>query len=143
MTLPLLYFDTSAIVPAFVREPATERVQALMASREGEGLAISPWVQTEFSSALALKVGIGEIDADVFVAALGEWGIFIESVNVLPVGEAAFREAALICQRHESGLRAGDALHLAVAAANDCTLATLDERMAAAAEQLGVAVAEI
>ena len=143
MTLPLLYFDTSAIVPAFVREPATERVQALIASRDGEGLAVSPWVLTEFSSALALKRRIGEIDANVFAAALGEWRIFIESVDILPVEEAAFREAALICQRHESGLRAGDALHLAVAAANGCTLATLDERMAKAAAELGVAVTEV
>ena len=55
----------------------------------------------------------------------------------------AFDLAASYAARHDLALRAGDALHLAVASAHGLTLVTLDERMAKAAPELGVPVAEI
>jgi predicted nucleic acid-binding protein len=46
-------------------------------------------------------------------------------------------------RRFDLGLRAPDALHLAITRRLDATLVTLDRRLAAAANQLGVAVAEL
>ena len=143
MSAPLHYFDTSAIVPAFVREPTTERVQALIGAQGGENLAISAWTLTEFSSALALKLRTGAIAAETFASVLAEWTTFTASVGFLEVDDRAFRDAAALCQRHDLGLRAGDALHLAIAAAHGCTLVTLDARLAKAAPELGVPVAEV
>nr|WP_250890174.1 type II toxin-antitoxin system VapC family toxin [Sphingobium nicotianae] len=139
----MLYLDTSAIVPAFIREPATERVHALIAERGGEAMAISQWTLTEFSSALALKARMGAISEEILIAALAEWRLFTQALRSLPIEESIFREAASLCQRRDLGLRAGDALHLAVAMANGCALVTLDEQMAKAALALGVVVVEV
>ena len=48
------------------------------------------------------------------------------------------RTAARFADRHELGLRVGDALHLAVCADHGATLCTLDRRLAEAAPALGV-----
>lgn len=139
----LPYLDTSAAVPVFVREPATERIRAFLGS-QGEGkIAISLWVATEFASALALKLRTGAVDKAIGAEALAKWRQFTQSVQALDIEASHFEEAARICLQNELGLRAGDALHLAVASAHGCTLVTLDERMAKAARELGVPVAEI
>jgi predicted nucleic acid-binding protein len=142
LTAPLLYFDTSALVPAFIHEPATDRVLTLLEAQEAGTVALSTWSLTEFASALALKLRSGAIPAGIFDAALAEWEAFATDVRLLEAGERAFRDAAGFCQRHDLALRAGDALHLAVAAAHGCTLVTLDERMARAAVELGMPVTE-
>lgn len=140
MTAPRLYFDTSAIVPAFIREPATERILSFLSERGGEPLALSHWSLTEFESAVSLKLRTGAITSGILQATLAEWQGFLASIRLLEVNERAFLDAALFCRRHELALRAGDALHLAVARAHGCTLLTLDERLAKAAPELGVPV---
>jgi predicted nucleic acid-binding protein len=57
----------------------------------------------------------------------------------MPVLPTHFRVAATIADRHELGLRAADALHLAICADYGAKLATLDERLAKAAPLVGVA----
>ena len=57
---------------------------------------------------------------------------------VLPVSTLHFAVAARFADRYELGLRAGDALHLAVAAESGATIYTLDQRLAAAGPALGV-----
>lgn len=56
---------------------------------------------------------------------------------MLEVDRKTFQVAASICDHHELGVRAGDALHLAVAVINDMTLRTFDKTMANAAIKLG------
>ena len=58
----MIYIDTSALVPAFIREPKSEAVLAWLET-SGEGLVVSEWSITEFSSAAAIKVRTGEIAA--------------------------------------------------------------------------------
>jgi len=48
----------------------------------------------------------------------------------LPVESDDFRTAALFCDQHALGLRAGDALHLAIAARHGAELCTLDRQLA-------------
>lgn len=139
-----LYLDTSAVVALLTDEPAATRVQAALQGHEAEGLAVSSWVVTEVSSALSLKIRIGDLTIDSRADALAHWqSLRDESLIELPVDQEAFEAAAHFSSRHDLALRAGDALHLAVAAAHGCTLATLDERMARAAPELGVPVAEV
>jgi hypothetical protein len=56
----------------------------------------------------------------------------------MPISGAEFRTAARFADQYGLGLRAGDALHLAVAAENGAELATLDEILADAGPSLSV-----
>ena len=57
----------------------------------------------------------------------------------LNVVEDDFLYAAELCRTSETGLRAGDALHLAVALRHNCHwLASLDQAMNASARKLGL-----
>ncbi|MGI8578477.1 MAG: hypothetical protein ACR2KG_11330 [Nocardioidaceae bacterium] len=62
-----------------------------------------------------------------------------QSLTTFTVARADFLVAARTCDRHELGLRAGDALHLAVALRLGARMQTLDQRMLAMAQHVGVA----
>lgn len=103
-------------------------------------LTVSDWVITEFSAALSIKLRIGSIDLERRSAALEALAIMaVESFALLPVTSAHFRAAARLADQHSLGLRAGDALHLAIASDKGAILCTLDRRLAAAGKALGVA----
>ena len=137
----MIYLDTSVLVTALTLEAETARVQAWLADRADGELCISDWVVSEFSSALALKLRRGELIADERARVLSNWRIVQqENVVIVPVPAPAFDLAARFCDRHELGLRAGDALHLAVASLGGHRLATLDVAMARAAVAVGVPV---
>ncbi len=133
----MIYLDTSLVVAALTPEIATARVQAWLS--ETTDLFVSEWVTTETSSALSIKLRTGQIDLDARARALAMYHrLLSDSFLSLPVLAAHHRTAATFADRHDLGLRAGDALHLAVAADHGLTLATLDERMAQAGPALGV-----
>lgn len=56
---------------------------------------------------------------------------------MLAVSQEHFRLATKLVDRHELGLRAGDALHLAIVSDHGATVHTLDQRLAAASVALG------
>ena len=64
-----------------------------------------------------------------------------ETFTRLPVSGAQFRTAARFADQHALGLRAGDALHLAICADHGATLCTLDRRLSATGSALGVKAA--
>lgn len=102
-------------------------------------LIISDWVVTEFASALSVKIRMNRLSVEDRAKAVGLFTrLKAESLAVLPISRDHFVTAARFADQYALGLRAGDALHVAVAAEQGATIFTLDTRLADAATALGV-----
>ena len=135
----MLYLDTSLLVAALTSEIKTTIVLAWLDDQEPAELAISEWVTTEFSAALSIKLRSGQIEAKDRAGALARFaGLCRESLAVLAISDIHFRTAARFADQHGLGLRAGDALHLAICADHGATRSTLDRRQSEAGSVLGM-----
>lgn len=134
------YVDTSVLVAALTKETNTPRAERWLTVAVGGDLAISDWVVAEFSAALSIKLRVGSIDLGQRRAALAAFATMIdESFALAPMTSGHFRAAARFADKHQLGLRAGDALHLAIANEHGATLCTLDKQLVRAGKALGVA----
>ena len=140
----MVYIDTSALVPAFIREPKSEAILAWLETT-GEGLVVSEWSITEFSSAAAIKVRTGEVASAMAKQARTRFLEFAqEHCSIAVPQRAEFRRAAELAGDTNLKLRAGDALHLAIAEASKVQgILCLDETMSAGAKTIGLNVVSV
>jgi uncharacterized protein len=133
------YLDTSALIAGFAREPTADRVFDWLEQKSSADLAISPWVLTEFSSALSIKLRRGDLPVADRDGALADFQAFVNgNVSIWPLESRHFRQAADLCNRQGLSLRAGEALHLALVIDRQSALFTSDQALTAAARSLGV-----
>lgn len=135
----MIYLDTSLLAAVFFREPGSVERVAWLKRRHRQGLTISAWTLTEMASAGAIKHRTGAIDGVERQQALANFQRFASgNFALVEVDPADFRAAAVFIDM-PLNLRAGDALHLAVARRIGARLASLDRRMSEAAAAIGVA----
>ncbi len=133
------YLDTSVLVAALTEEARTEDMQSWLSQQKPENLAISAWVITEFSAALSIKLRSKQIGEQHRARALAMFSeLNSESLVLLPISASQFHTAARLADQHALGLRAGDALHLAITMEHGATLVTLDQRLAESGSAAGV-----
>ena len=104
----------------------------------------SRWSLTEFSTATAGLVRQRLIPAKLHSAALKNFRNFAaQRLTLEPVAALDFEYATRLIDHTERGLRAGDALHLAMCQRLNATICSADKVMLEAAKQLGIAVEQI
>ena len=132
------YIDTSVWCAFAFNERETPGAALWLAELDMDLAASSAWARAEFYSASQVKVrNKGETQAGVNRAAKA-FETAYAMAHGLRVMEADFEHASQLC-RAVRNLRAGDALHLAIATRHGCTaLASLDKDMNQAAKAAGL-----
>lgn len=134
----MIYCDTSVLIALLVPESQSSRVATFMGDQPRKVLAISGWVEAELQSALSIKVRSAVLTLEQRADVARIWRRLADNSLVsLEVGHAHFLHAARLAADPASGLRGGDALHLAIALSGGHALATLDHRLANACEAAG------
>ncbi len=135
----MIYLDTSVVVALLT--PEERSTQALdWFGQSCEHLISSDWLITETHSALGIKQRHHGLSSAARQVAGEQFERLLEGgVELRSLDRERFRQAAELLQDPGLGLRAGDALHLAVALHSHCThLASFDSRMQQAAAALGM-----
>ena len=129
--------DTSVLVPLFVPELQSDPVRSWFASRTRDTLAISDWTMTEFASEMGIKVREKTLQPEQARMACALMDkLAADSLMVFTPTRGDFSRAAEHPGHHALGLRAGYALHLAIAENVGAKyFHTLDRRLIAAARR--------
>lgn len=138
----IAYIDTSVWCAYAFNEREMPAATLWLAQQDMDLAASSAWARTEFYSACQVKVrNKGETLAGVNRAAKAFEAAYSMACG-LKVVEGDFEHAAELC-RTGKNLRAGDALHLAIALRHGCKLlASLDKDMNGAATLAGLQLVE-
>ena len=132
------YIDTSVLVAYYCPEAFSPAAQeAVLASR---GPVISPLVEVELTSAVAMKVRTKDLDRAEAARILSLFHVHVADgyYRMAEIGRREYDLARDWLGRFTTALRTLDALHLAAAFANGLTLVTADKILAAAARRLGL-----
>lgn len=136
----MFYLDTSFVIPLFINESTSEEVAAKLQAIPMDKIAISLWTKTEFSSVLARKVRMQESTEQFALKTISKFEQMMTNSCQVIIPEAAdFDLSAQYIQHFQTGLRAGDALHLAIAKNHGAmSIYTLDVKLAKAASLLNI-----
>ena len=113
----MLYLDTSFITPLLLKESTSADVEAYVGKIPAGSLYISHWTALELVSVVAREVRMKRLTESDARIVLAEFDVLTsDSLNVLMPTVADFALAREYVERFATGLRGGDALHLAIAA---------------------------
>ncbi len=112
----MLYFDTSFLAPLVLPESTSDKIAAFVRRLPVEELTVSHWTRVEFSSLIARDVRMSVLDAAAGARADARFEAMVDaSFAVLLPNADDFGLAKRYLGKFNTGLRAGDALHLAIA----------------------------
>ena len=137
----IVYCDTSVLVSAISAEEFSVLARDWLDQQPRASLAFSGWTDAEIASALARKQRSARVDAADRASSLAIWRGFSQAMTRTDIAPDDFASAARLVDSGARGLRASDALHLAVVLRLGLDLATFDRDFASAAQAEGVAVA--
>ncbi len=135
----MVYFDTSAVLPYYRQEHASDRVQALLESQTSPVL-ISHLTEVEVASALARWVRMGELSepqANRIESAFHD-DVSHGRFTLCSIESAFYRRASHWIGTRKTSLRTLDALHLACAEHHRALLVSEDEALVSAAIFFGI-----
>lgn len=136
------YFDTSFLVPLILPEATSDKIAKFLRDLPAENLAVSHWTRVEFSSLLAREVRMGGLSADAAALAEARFESMVdESFAVLLPNGDDFNLAKEYLGNYKTGIRAGDALHLAIAKNHRAeAIYSLDKTLLKAGKSIGIPV---
>lgn len=136
----MIYLDTSFLAPFYIQEATSASIETILLDIPTDRLAISHWTIVEFSSLVSRRVRMGELNLEQMEAVINALKEdTAQSYTVFAVTTADFILAAEFIQQWQTGLRAGDALHLAIAQNYSVeNLLSLDRGLIDAARQLSI-----
>lgn len=104
--------------------------------------ALSQLVEVEMFSALSRRVRMREISQEQAREIAEQFQIHLDGgfYTRIPLEPIHYQQAREWIARFDTALRTLDAIHLAIAAANDLRLVTADETLAEAANVFGITV---
>lgn len=133
------YIDTSVLMAYLVPETYSAQAETALRNPAHSPLAVSAWTETELVSAFGIKCRTQQIAESDMQKGLEKYeslrGFFVH----LQVQHEDYRSAAILLRDWRIGLRAGDALHLALAQHHSCVMLSLDARLVKAGLQAGIA----
>ena len=132
----MLYLDTCVLLALLLPEPHSECATRFL-EQASEQLLISPWCSTELHSALGFRVRTGSLstgDAERVIQVYDRE--LVPALVMVQLESADFANADVCLRGWRTSLRAGDALHLAIAAGRGACLCSLDQAFVRAALQL-------
>ena len=134
------YFDTSFLGPLVLPEVASEPFAGFFEDPPADAPTVDDWTRVEFASLLTRKARMGSPKAAAAREAGSKFETIIEeSFVVLLPNHDDFDLAREWLSHFETGLRAGDALHLAIASNRGAeAIYSLDKVMIAAGKTLRV-----
>jgi hypothetical protein len=138
----MIYFDTSFLVPLVLPETTSTTIAAFIRELDTEQFAVSHWTRVEFSSLLAREVRMGGLAPQAAARADARFELMVDGsfAVVLPNADD-FNLAKQYLGKVETRLRAGDALHLAIASNHRAaTIYSLDKTLLGAGTILGLPV---
>lgn len=136
----MIYIDTSFLAPFYIQEVTSKSVEAVLLNIPTDKLAISDWTSVEFASLLSRRVRMSELTPELIETVMRSFQEdATQSYTIFTVTTADFLLATELIQQWETGLRAGDALHLAIASNRNVeNLLSLDRGLINAAQKLNI-----
>lgn len=138
----MIYLDMSFIAPLVINEPHSTAVETRLSKVKPGELVTSCWTQVEFAGLIARKLQMGELDAAEAAAVRTEFQeILDESFVVILPTVADYHAARDYLEIPRTGMRAADALHLAIAANRSAQrIWSLDQGFVRAGKRLNLPV---
>jgi uncharacterized protein len=139
------YLDTSVVIPLYIKEATSNACQTFVNTHKGQ-LTLSQWTMVEVYSGFSLLKRTGVLqttDVTLLTTTLEQQSKLYFSMLDVQTPDFLTAKSYLAHNTFGLNLRAGDALHIAVAQNNSLDLVTSDSNMIKAAQTLGVGVTQL